>query len=141
MTRAVTVWTTHPVRLGALLWGIAAVACGGYVDPQERLAPREAGSTPSSAGTADTAASFSGDILPLLINYCGNCHDAASRVGDVDVTSYTGAAAVLTAGDADASRLVTSIEDGSMPPPGGSRPTPAQVALIRAWIEGGASDG
>lgn len=94
---------------------------------------------------------FSRDVRPILADHCLQCHgpDAATREADLrldrpeDSDQVRGGRAVLVAGDADASELIrrlqTSDHDLVMPPADVSRrPSPAQIELLKQWINAGA---
>lgn len=92
------------------------------------------------------------DIRPILSNHCFHCHgpDEAQRKGGLRLdtaagargATKSGALAVVPGRPADSELLhrVTSREAGEvMPPPETKKPLePAQVALLRRWIEQGA---
>ncbi len=129
------------VRLVILLMLImAGVACGD-IETEEVMAPRQ----PSGAGEADLSgeASFGETVLPLLGKYCSLCHNPSSAAGGLDLTSYasvTADAEVVVPGDPDTSLLIGMLEGGVMPPPGNPKPSPEEIAAIRAWIAAGALD-
>ncbi len=86
---------------------------------------------------------FVRDIKPLFEQHCLKCHgpkeEKTFRIDDRDMTvdSY------VEAGDADASTLyeclVSDDEEALMPPAGENDPlTPAEIGLIRDWINEGA---
>jgi len=91
---------------------------------------------------------FAHDVVPILRSRCGGCHTGASRQGgfslDTRETTLAGGesgVAGLVAGRADASELVRRITaadpDVRMPAEGPPLP-PEAVAVLRAWIDGGA---
>jgi mono/diheme cytochrome c family protein len=116
------------IRLTALL----ATACGLHADP----------SPPD----------FARDIQPILSDNCYQCHGPgeSSRKGglrlDVKEGAYgTGksgktAIAAGRSGDSElARRITTGDPDDLMPPPESNRKlTPAQIDLLKRWIDGGA---
>ncbi len=102
----------------------------------------------SSPGVADEV-SFSKDVAPILLANCLGCHDAESREGGYDLSTFakmlkTGDSGetIVTAGSAEGSellrRLVTSDEDERMPAESDALPAHS-VALIRDWISQGAN--
>lgn len=118
---------------------------------------------PASAGTADAqrppepaAAAAAGSpalvdwstVEPLLQDRCSSCHEPSDQKGGLDVTSFAavrrggGSGRTLVPGDPDQSRLwrmVAHLEQPAMPK--GEDPLPPeQVALLRTWIEQGASE-
>jgi hypothetical protein len=85
-------------------------------------------------------------VLPILRNTCLNCHNPDKKKGDLNLASYSGAMAgsgggkVIEPGDPDASKLykaITWAEEPNMPPKGDKLPE-KDLAVIRAWIAGGA---
>ena len=95
---------------------------------------------------------FGRDVLPILSDHCFRCHgpDAASRKADLrlDVKEQALRAEdpVIVPGRSDQSELVARITsddpDEVMPPPKANRPlSPRQVALLRRWVDDGATWG
>lgn len=86
--------------------------------------------------------SFVQEIQPILVNRCGSCHVFRSQKG-ISFGSYEALIAVQNAqgvipGDPESSLLLQSVERDDMPPNG--KPLPKrEKALLRAWIEQGAS--
>jgi WD40 repeat protein len=90
---------------------------------------------------------YSKDIAPLLTKYCGGCHNDTDREGKLSMASYEallkGGAkgGVLTPGQADLSRMIrmlTGQAEPKMPPEGEEAPKPADIDLLKAWINAGA---
>ncbi|WP_442505471.1 PSD1 and planctomycete cytochrome C domain-containing protein [Novipirellula sp. SH528] len=90
--------------------------------------------------------SFSGDVRPILAEYCVQCHgpDEQHREADLrlDIADDSTAAAIVP-GDPDASemilRLTTEDPDMRMPPPEmQKRPTSKEIDILRRWIDEGA---
>ena len=94
---------------------------------------------------ADDAVTFDDNVLPLLRQRCGSCHNPDKKAGGLDITTYTGLMAgggsggSIEPGDASASylyRLVTQEDEPKMPPD--SPPIPEEErALLKRWIDGG----
>ena len=90
--------------------------------------------------------SFQDDILPILTNRCAfaGCH-VAGGPGGIDLRTYDAVmaggskGAIVIAGDAGESELVTQIVEGKMPPGGPPLPA-AQIQLITDWINDGAKN-
>lgn len=93
---------------------------------------------------------FARDVRPILSDKCFKCHgtDEASREADLRLDSPEGAYAERPGGravDPDEpaaslllARVASTDEDERMPPPGsGLEVSPAQVDLLRRWIESG----
>jgi hypothetical protein len=98
------------------------------------------------AGIADDPVPlrFERDVAPILQARCVKCHGADTRKADLDLRAPAAMrlggknGPVLVAGKADASELYLQLAEGTMPPEGEARPSAAEVATIRAWIDGGA---
>ena len=94
---------------------------------------------------ADDKVTFDDNVLAVLRQRCGGCHNPDKKSGDLDVTSYTGlmqgggSGGAIEPGDASASylyKLITHQDEPKMPPD--SPPIPEEErALIKKWIEGG----
>ena len=95
---------------------------------------------------------FGRDVLPILSDHCFRCHgpDAASRKADLRLDVKEQALRpedpVIVPGRSDQSELVARITsddpDEVMPPPKANRPlSPRQVALLRRWVDDGATWG
>ena len=86
--------------------------------------------------------SFTQTVAPILVQHCGRCHVEGSR-GDFSMATFARLAqgppegVVIFAGDVAGSRLIETIETGSMPKGGGSVP-PEHLKILKDWIAGGA---
>lgn len=107
-----------------------------------------AGRAAKAAGPAP-AVRFSRDIAPILVQKCASCHSADKPKGDYRVDSFdrlmkagAGGAAPVAAGKPAQSgllmRLKSHDEKRRMPQKDDALP-PAQIKLIEAWIEAGAT--
>jgi hypothetical protein len=81
-------------------------------------------------------------IKGFLVEKCGNCHGAEKQRGDYRLDTLQGAMTAVTPGQATRSPLYTRISlpadhDDIMPPRGGKL-SDAQIAAVKAWIDGGA---
>jgi hypothetical protein len=113
----------------------------------------EGDSTPSTAGAKPRSVSFARDVRPILSENCFACHgpDDKTRKAGLRLDTKEGAFAKLESdglaivpGKPDESDLVFRIEsddpDLHMPPKkSGKQLTADQVALLRRWVEQGAS--
>lgn len=100
---------------------------------------------PGQAALADEAVTFDDNVLPVLRQRCGSCHNPDKKAGGLDITTYTGLMAgggsggSIEPGDASASylyRLVTQEDEPKMPPD--SPPIPEEErAVLKRWIDGG----
>ena len=93
------------------------------------------------------AVDFDREIRPLLQERCIECHGEKKQKGelrlDAKVHAFKGGhdGPAILAGKADASPLfqrVTSTDEDERMPPKGDPLTPAQISLIREWINSGA---
>ena len=101
-----------------------------------------------SVARAQTGAeiSFTDHIRPIFERSCWNCHGEASQLSGLDLRSREGAVEggtrgpALVPGRAEDSRLyrvLAGLDDPPMPM-GGDALSDAEVAAVRAWIDGGA---
>lgn len=83
--------------------------------------------------------SFAREVAPLLVSKCGGCH-VAGRKGGFQMASYDALmrSMMVQRGVADASRLVEVILSGDMPR-GGGKVAPAELDVLRRWINSGAA--
>jgi len=106
-------------------------------------------SGPSPAPAQDKKAnkpiSFSKEVLPILTNYCGNCHDPKMKKGGIDVSTYAAAAKggkggkLWAPGNPAKSLLLTEITgDKPKMPPKGTPVSKDDVDTISKWIMQGA---
>ncbi|MDB6137717.1 MAG: hypothetical protein JWO94_789 [Verrucomicrobiaceae bacterium] len=97
------------------------------------------------AALSASATDFKKQILPILQKKCVDCHSEAKKVkGKFDINKPETFAENVKAGSPDVSKLATSIglpddDEDVMPPKGKNKMTPAEVALVKAWITEGAS--
>ena len=79
---------------------------------------------------------------------CFSCHNPDKKKGDLDLTSYAavmaggGGGAVVNPGDPDGSKLIGTITKQAEPfmPPEGAPMSPAEIEVLKKWIEGGVLD-
>ncbi len=125
--------------LSVLLLGAAPLALLGADVDVSKL--------PAAATTPGVT--FEKDIKPLFEKACVKCHGAEKQKGKYRLDTLEAALKAgengdaILKGDSAKSPLVHSIArldpDAAMPPDGKGDPfTPAQVALVRAWIDQGA---
>src|SRR5579862_1193556 len=102
--------------------------------------------TPVSAWQASP--DFVRDIQPILAEKCYSCHSAARSMGGIRLDERAGAfgpgarTPIIVAGRSAASELMrrVSAPDKSVRMPLGGPPlTPAQIELLRTWIDSGAN--
>lgn len=117
------------------------------------LGGEEAAAKPAPKPTAPSAEPlvFADVVLPLLKERCAGCHGAEKVKGGLRVDSLEAIrrggenGSAVVPGDAHGSQLyartVLPVEDDDrMPPEGKPGPTPAELALLRFWIERGADE-
>jgi mono/diheme cytochrome c family protein len=104
----------------------------------------------ASAPKAAAPVSYEKEVKPLLVARCYACHGGGTRLGDFAVDSRQG---VLTGGQVHPGvvpgssaksyliKLVSGEVPGEVMPARGPRLTPAEVSLLRAWIDQGVSFG
>jgi hypothetical protein len=99
---------------------------------------------------AQQAPSYVKQVKPFLAKYCVECHNPDKMRGDLDLSNVKAMTkggqngAAFVAGKPEDSLLVTLAEgkdNPKMPPPTAkAQPKAAEVALLRAWVAGGARD-
>jgi len=90
---------------------------------------------------------FSHQIVPILREHCAECHTGDKKKGGLsmntraDLLKGSENGAVIELGKSAKSKfievLTTKDEDSQMPPKG-ARLSPEKIALLKAWIDGGA---
>jgi cytochrome c553 len=99
--------------------------------------------SPMSRADLSTQISFERDIRPILAAHCVRCHGAQKQSGGLRLDDKASAlrASISGAGNAAQSLLYQRITapDGEQMPPVGERLSAAQIALIKAWIDAGAT--
>ena len=101
-----------------------------------------------SLGEEQKGPDFANDITPVLRKYCAGCHNAEDREGGLALDSF---AELLKGGEhggalvprqAKASRLIRVLvgdAEPKMPPEDNEVPNESEVAILRAWIDAGAT--
>jgi hypothetical protein len=95
--------------------------------------------------------SYTKDIRPMLNKYCVECHRGGNVKGGANLESYESimkggrkGRVLLAPGKPDESRLVTTTEGKARPfmPPKNAKAKPSdkEIAMLRAWVAGGAKD-
>lgn len=101
------------------------------------------------AGVASAAdvPDFERDVAPILNAYCAGCHNDEDAEGKFSLSSFAalkrggenGAAFVAgKAADSRMIRMLTGQLEPAMPPEDNEAPTPKEIAVLTAWINGGA---
>ncbi len=83
--------------------------------------------------------SFVGQVAPMIVAKCGNCHVNQER-GGFSAASFMALdqSAMITYGLPDQSRIVEVIESGEMPK-GNLKVEPEELKLLKAWVAQGAN--
>ena len=87
-------------------------------------------------------------ILPILRNTCLNCHNPDKKKGNLDLSTYSGLSTgggsgkAVEPGDPDSSKLFKAVSWAEEPnmPPKGDKLSEKDLAIIKAWIAGGAPE-
>ena len=96
---------------------------------------------------ADDIPDYSKQVAPILKKYCAGCHNEQDQEGKLSLESFAAlqrggeSGAALLPGDGKSSRLIRLVSGQAkplMPPEDNKRPTAAEIALLKAWIDGGA---
>jgi len=127
------------VEIGMACAGVATIGTVAYLAapiPTVIAATTPAHNTPA----------YSQEIAPLLNKNCGSCHSSTRHKGGLVMDSYDSLmrggkhGQVILPHDAKASRMIRMIEGEDDPQmPLESDPLlPAQVAILKAWIDAGA---
>ena len=96
---------------------------------------------------ADQTPDYSKQVAPILKKYCAGCHNEQDREGKLSLESFASlqrggkSGSALLPGDGKSSRLIRLITGQAkplMPPEDNKRPTADEIALLTAWIDGGA---
>ncbi|PHQ34693.1 hypothetical protein CEE69_14190 [Rhodopirellula bahusiensis] len=107
--------------------------------PKAGVDPREA----ERLAMAKAEQTFATKIAPLFARHCLECHDSASKKGELDLSRKVAALAggesgsVIVPGNAEESLLWEQIASGDMPPQGPGLSTSDQM-VMKGWIDGGA---
>jgi len=88
------------------------------------------------------------DVRPILSNHCFKCHGPDLKKGKLDLQSFeeatkkleSGKQAIVPGKSAESELLhrVMVQDDAERMPPKGERLNPAQIAILKAWIDQGA---
>lgn len=76
---------------------------------------------------------FQKTILPIMQDYCINCHNADTLKGDLDIERFE-SAEMVTDSIALWRRMVMRIQNNEMPPKGKPRPTEEEKRIIADWV-------
>jgi len=102
---------------------------------------------PAVVRAADSPPDYAKHVAPLFRKYCVGCHGAIEPEGKLNLASYAALmrggenGKVLVPKNVAKSRLIGMLErktEPFMPPEGNKGPTKQEIALLKAWIKGGA---
>ena len=135
-----------PAQSMSVLIPIAAVA--GLISCL-LIAGNAQAQSPQLPPAAKQTIDFARDIAPILSKSCQRCHGPKKQEGGLALHVQERALAggdngpAIVPGKSAESRLIRYVagldEDNMMPPEGAGDPlTPAQIGLLRAWIDQGA---
>ncbi len=88
---------------------------------------------------------FQTDLLPVFRVHCLRCHDSDTRMAGLNLSTSAGlfqgsaSGSIVVPGEPKESPLYEMVRKGAMPPDGKTELSPAEVDVIRAWIESIAS--
>ncbi len=97
------------------------------------------------AASSASAVDFKSQLLPVLNQKCAECHSKAKKVkGKFDINVPEDWAKQVNVAKPDASGIMNNVtaaddSDDVMPPKGKNKMTPPQVAMLKQWIQEGAS--
>ncbi|MFO0888523.1 MAG: PSD1 and planctomycete cytochrome C domain-containing protein [Isosphaeraceae bacterium] len=131
--------TTSVIRLTSCLLGLGLASATGLGDEPPRSLPPAAGQE----------IDFTRDIAPIFSKNCHRCHGTRKQEGGLALHEKERALSggdtgpALVPGKSAESRLIRYVAglepDNLMPPDGAGKPlAPAQIGLLRAWIDQGA---
>jgi hypothetical protein len=118
-----TVTTRWPLRFGAVALGLAAVVAVPT--------PRQI----SADAPADVAREYPTTVVPLLKQYCLNCHSTKLKKGHLDLERF----ATIDDARKDAKAwagVIEQLEAGEMPPKEKPQPTADEKKRLVAWARG-----
>lgn len=105
------------------------------------------GAGAQAAAEEPPAVRFEEQIQPVLQRFCVRCHGPNAQKAALNLATGAGlvkggeTGLVIDPQKPGDSLLLKRIESGEMPPKNNARPSTAEVALIRRWIESGAKLG
>ena len=130
--------TSHTFAAGLTLVCLTLVVERAPAEPPKKVLP------PAAPQQVD----FARDVQPLLAAHCVRCHGPKKSEGGLRLDRKTDALAGGNSGPAfEASksaaslliRYVAGLDDDTVMPPSGKRLSAAQVGILRAWIDQGAT--
>jgi mono/diheme cytochrome c family protein len=117
-----------------LVLGVLVVGMGLASRAEE---PKKA--APPSDAKADKVPTFKADVAPLFKDACSSCHGGLKAKAKLDVSSYDSVMRHVKSGEPDKSKLhMALLGKGAKQMPPKNPLSDEQVALVKAWITGGA---
>lgn len=97
-----------------------------------------------AASLAADKITYDDQVFPLFQQSCLNCHNPDKTKGGLDLSSYSGAmkggsgGKIAEPGDLSSKLIVVCLQTGTPKmPPEGDKLGPAQIAILKGWVEGG----
>lgn len=90
-------------------------------------------STTAALAEDDLAPSFVGQIRPLLVQVCGDCHGKEPKDNGLDLTHFDSASAIL-AKPSVLNDVAERLRLGDMPPPEAPQPSQAEREQLLSWM-------
>ncbi|MFN7924346.1 MAG: DUF1592 domain-containing protein [Bryobacteraceae bacterium] len=87
------------------------------------------------SAAAAFAATFEGDVRPVLVRYCFTCHSTAKHVGDLDLERFR-TEADIAKDTRPWQKMVEQLSLGEMPPKAMPQPAAAERASLISWVNG-----
>ena len=143
-----------PKSLPLLLCCLVSVALLPSCSPTEEAAKPAADASGAAAAPAAAAAesapkiSFAADVKPIFDSHCASCHLDGEQKGSYNLDSRESAlsegknGARIVAGNSAGSNMILRVsgaEGVKKMPPKGEALSPAQIAVLSAWIDQGAN--
>ncbi len=113
--------------------------------PKPEAASSETVVPTDSVSSSGEAVSFENDVMPIFNSRCLQCHGGDDTKGGLSLASFTALMAgsedgpVVVPGDAQNSKLIQVVVDGSMPKRGPDL-FPEQIQILIDWVNAGAPD-
>jgi len=117
-------WPRRSARRGGILAGAPALILASLLSAAE-----------PGAGESTGSAEFTRSILPILQEYCYDCHADGANKGSVSFDEFKSDQAVLESTDLWLKAL-KNLRAGIMPPSRKPQPSDEQRALVERWIKG-----
>jgi hypothetical protein len=87
-----------------------------------------------AGGARGAAPDFTGEVKPLLENYCFKCHGNGKKKGGLALDTFL-AAPTAAEHEKDWSKVLENLRTGDMPPDDARQPTDEQREKLMKWID------